>query len=107
ALDIFQALSIPEDRVVLVFNELFPRLGLSRKHAETSLNLTMMGLPYGGAKLVDSINLGDPIIQSDPGNPFCAAIRELAAEVSHPGGKPKENEKSGKLFGGMRRLVKA
>jgi pilus assembly protein CpaE len=107
AMDIFQALSIPDDRVVLVFNELFPKMGLSRKHAETSMNLTMTPLPYGGSRLLDSINLGDPIVHSDPGNPFSQAIEALAAEVSHPGGEVKNHEKSGGLFGGMRKLVKA
>ena len=107
AMDIFQALSIPEERVILVFNELFPKMGLSRKHAETSMNITTMPLPYAGAKLLDSINLGDPIVQADPSNPFSMAIRDIAAAVSHPDGQLKPDDKAAGLFGGVRRLVRS
>jgi pilus assembly protein CpaE len=106
ALDIFGALSIPDEKVVLVFNEIFPKMGLSRKHAETSMNVTMMPLPYGGAKLVDSINLGNPIVLSDPEGPFSEAIGEIAVKVSHPDGELRP-KKTGALFSKMRKRLGA
>jgi len=107
ALDIFQALSIPDDRVIMVFNEIFPKMGLSRKHAETSMSVSTMPLPYGGAKLLDSINLGDPIVQSDPGGAFAQAIDAIATAVSHPGGEAKGKARSGDLFSRMRSRIKS
>lgn len=107
ALDIFQALNIPEGRVVLVFNEVFPKMGLSRKHAETSMNVTVLELPFGGAKLIDSINLGTPICVSTPDNPFAVAIDELAREVSYGDGPVQRRDKPADLFSRMKKRLTA
>lgn len=106
ALDIFQALSIPEDRVVPVFNEVVPKAGLSRKHVENSLHLPMKSIPPGGSKVMDSINLGTPLVMSDVDNPVSQAIENLAFELSRPESKSKPREKPSDLLSKVRKRLK-
>ncbi|HEV3310883.1 MAG TPA: response regulator [Chloroflexota bacterium] len=103
ALDIFQALSIPDDRIILVFNELFPKVGLSRKHIESSLHLPAHQIPFGGARLLDSVNLGSPIVSSNPENPFSQAIEELAIRISGRDASARMPNGSGDLLTKMRK----
>ena len=102
ALDIFQALNIQDDKVTMVFNELFPKAGLSRKHAETSLHLPTHFLPFGGPKLLDSVNLGAPIVMSDPDGAFSQAVQQLAISVSRPDSEVQVPAKSGDLLSKVR-----
>lgn len=106
ALDIFQALSIADDKVVLVFNELFPKMGLPRKSAESSLHVETRPVPFGGAKLLDSINLGTPIMMSEPSSPFSQAIEKLALEFATPATGAATRPEAD-LFSKMRRRLRA
>jgi pilus assembly protein CpaE len=107
ALDIFQALSISDEGVILVFNELFPKAGLSRKNVETSLHATTKAMPFGGGKLLDSVNLGAPIVTADPDHQFSQAIENLAFELSRPDAVDGVPTKQADLLSKVRRRLRA
>lgn len=107
ALDIFQALAISDDKVVLVFNEMFQRAGLPRKSVETSLHASTKFIPFGGATLLDSINLGTPITLAEPDHQVSQAIENLAFELSRPDAADAPKARQNDLLSKVRRRIKA
>ena len=106
ALDIFRALSIQDERVIPVLNEVFPKVGLSRKHVEAGLHRFVTPVPSGGGKMMDSINRGTPLVMVDPDLPVSRAIEDLAFAVSRPESKSKQRPKPSELLLKVRKRVK-
>src|SRR5579884_818405 len=105
-LDIFAALNISEDRVVPVLNELIPKVGLSRKHVESSIHMPVTPIPFGGGKVTDSVNLGAPIALTEPDSPFSHAIQALAYELSRPESKTKQQPQQSDLLSKVRKRLR-
>lgn len=105
SLDIFQALSISDQKVIPVFNELFPKSGLSRKNVESTLHVTLTPLPNGGAKVMDSINLGTPLVSTEPDFPLSVAIENLAFQLSRSESKITDRPKSPDLLVKVRKRL--
>jgi pilus assembly protein CpaE len=106
ALDIFRALSIQDDRVIPILNEIVPKIGLSRKHVEAGLHRFVTPLPSGGGKMMDSINRGTPLVMAEPDLPVAKAIEDLAFAVSRPESKAKQRPKPSELLIKVRKRVK-
>ena len=106
ALDIFRALSIQDERVIPVLNEIVPKVGLSRKHVESGLHRFVTPLPSGGGKMMDSINRGTPLVMAEPDLPISKAIEDLAYAVSRPESKAKQRPKPSELLLKVRKRVK-
>lgn len=106
ALDIFRALSIQDDRVIPILNEIVPKVGLSRKHVEAGLHRFVTPVPSGGGKVMDSINRGTPLVMADPDLPVAKAIEDLAFAVSRPESKTKQRAKPSELLVKVRKRVK-
>jgi MinD-like ATPase involved in chromosome partitioning or flagellar assembly len=106
ALDILRALSIQDDRVIPILNEVVPKVGLSRKHVEAGLHRFITPVPSGGGKMMDSINRGTPLVMADPDLPVAKAIEDLAFAVSRPESKTKQRPKPSDLLVKVRKRVK-
>lgn len=106
AMDIFQALSISNEKVLPIFNEVVPKGGLPRKNVESTLHAELRAIPWGGSKVIDSINLGTPLVMTDPDSPVSEAIEDLALHLSREESKAKGRQKGPDLMLKFRKRLK-
>jgi pilus assembly protein CpaE len=83
ALEAYYDLNYDMEKIKLVMNAIFPRHGLSREKIEQALGVPItMGIPFIADKFVQAINLGQPMILSEPVHPFSALIEDYAFYLS-------------------------
>ncbi len=86
ALDTYHKLNYPEERIQLVLNWTFQKHGLSRKAIENALHVPVtMVLPFAPERFVSSINLGRPLVFTQPEDPVTALIEDYAFRLSKEG----------------------
>lgn len=83
AMETFQMLNYPLERVKLLLNWTFERRGLARKAIEKTLKREIdVVIPYASEPLVKSINLGVPAVMDDTNPPLVAIFENLAYLLS-------------------------
>ncbi len=94
ALEVFETLEYPLNRIRLILNWVFERHGLSVPDIETGLNRDIKSvIPFSSDDFVRAINFGSPPVLQEPESPLGAIFEDLAFWVSqneHKKQRPKE-----------------
>lgn len=84
ALKVFDRLGYPKAKVHVVVNRWTKNIDVELKKVEAHLDEQLIGLvPNDYKKVMDSINLGRPIVHTDPSSKITAEIKRIAALVSN------------------------
>jgi pilus assembly protein CpaE len=83
ALDTYDKLGYPREKIRLVLNATFPRAGLPRDKIEKALGMAaLITIPYVEDEFVEAINLGRPLIFHKPQAPVSGLLEDLAFFLS-------------------------
>lgn len=83
ALDTYDKLDYPKERIKFVLNAIFPHSNLSKEKLESALGMTaFVTIPYTRDVFVEAINLGQPVITHSAGTPISNLLEDLAFHVS-------------------------
>lgn len=83
ALDTYQKLNYPDERIKLVLNATFPRLGLQHEKIAAALGVPIsIIIPYTQDLFVEAINIGKPVIASKPQDPISTLLEDYAFHIS-------------------------
>jgi pilus assembly protein CpaE len=83
ALEIFDRLGYPRKKVRIVVNRWSKQIDLDLRQVEKFLGEPCVGfVPSDYQTAVSSINLGTPLVQSEPGSKIALEIRRIAQEIS-------------------------
>jgi pilus assembly protein CpaE len=83
AIEVFNNLGYPRDKVTLVLNWIFERRGLARKDIESVLRQPVkLVLPFSSETFVSAINLGNPPVLSSPTSPIGCLFEDFAFSLS-------------------------
>jgi pilus assembly protein CpaE len=101
ALKVFERLDYHRDKVHVVVNRWSKHIDVQLQKVEAHLGEQLIGfVPNDYRKVMDSINLGRPLVQSDPSSKITAEIKRIAALVSGNGHSPSAPPRR-KLLGTM------
>ena len=93
ALDTYDKIGYPREKVKLVLNATFPRAGLPKDKIETALGMTAVAtIPYVQDLFVEAINLGRPPVFHKPQEPVSSLLEDFAfflSRDSHKKTKPQ------------------
>jgi pilus assembly protein CpaE len=93
ALDTYEKLGYPKQKIKLLLNSTFPQSGLPRDKIESALGMPAMAvMPYFPNVFVEAINRGQPVIFDKPKEPAAAFLEDLAFFMSkdaHKKAKPE------------------
>ncbi len=82
ALKIFDSLSIPPDRVVLLLNKSDAHSEFNKESVEANLRFPIAGqIPNDPKLVINSINRGNPFVTTHPESEISQRIRELVAKL--------------------------
>ena len=83
ALKIFDRIGYPRKKVHVVVNRHSKQVDVELQKVELHLGERLIGfVPNDYKKVMDSINLGQPLVQSDPSSRIAVEIKRLAAHIS-------------------------
>jgi len=98
ALEIFDRLGYPRKKVKIVVNRWSKQIELDLRQVEKFLGEPVIGyVPSDYQTTVNSINLGTPLVQSDPNSKIALEIRRIAGQISM-GTEPIELPKQRRPF---------
>jgi pilus assembly protein CpaE len=101
ALKVFERLDYGRDKIHVVVNRWSKGIDVQLQKVEAHLGEQLIGfVPNDYRKVMDSINLGRPLVQADPSSKITAEIKRIAALVSGNGHAPSGPTRK-KLFGTM------
>jgi len=101
ALRVFDRLDYPRDKVHVVVNRWSKHIDVQLQKVEAHLGEKLIGfVPNDYRKVMDSINLGNPLVKADPSSKITAEIKRIAALVSGNNHSPSEPTRK-KLLGTM------
>ena len=101
ALKVFERLDYGRDKVHVVVNRWSKQIDVQLQKVEAHLGEQLIGfVPNDYRKVMDSINLGRPLVQADPSSKITAEIKRIAALVSGNGHSPAAPPRK-KLLGTM------
>ena len=117
ALAIFDRLGYPRHKVRIVVNRWSKQIDLDLRQVERYLSERVMGFVTSDYRaVVNSINLGQPLVEAEPASRIAGEIRQIAASIAAGGGgahaaalatSPEaEAERRGLLAGLFRRQAK-
>jgi len=87
ALKVFNRLGYPRTRIHVVVNRWSKNIDVQLHKVEAHLDEQMIGLiPNDYRKVIDSINLGTPLVESEPSSKISAEIKRIAGSVLGEGG---------------------
>ena len=93
ALDTYEKLGYPKDKIKFVLNAIFPHSNLSKEKIEPALGMTTFAtIPYVQDVFVNAINLGQPLLFDKPDLPVSGLLEDLAFHLSkdeHKKAKPE------------------
>jgi len=93
ALDTYQKLNYPAERIKLVLNATFPRLGLQHEKIAAALGVPIsIIIPYTQDLFVEAINTGKPVILNKPHEPISSLLEDFAFHISKPAQKKSKPE---------------
>jgi len=94
ALDTYDKLDYPKDKIKFVLNAVFPQSNLSKEKLEAALGMTaFVTIPYTRDVLVEAINLGQPVVAHKPDLAISNLFEDMAFHVSkdaHRKSKPED-----------------
>jgi pilus assembly protein CpaE len=103
ALKVFDRLDYPRRKVHVVVNRWSKNIDVQLQKVETHLGEQLIGfVPNDYRKVMDSINLGRPLVQADPSSKITAEIKRIAALVGgngHPTSTLPRKNLLGSMFG--------
>lgn len=83
ALKVFERLGYPRGKIHVLVNRWSKNIDVELKKVESHLDEQLIGLvPNDYRKVMESINLGRPLVQTDPTSKLTLEIRRIAALVS-------------------------
>ena len=83
ALKVFERLGYPRTKVHVVVNRWSKNIDVELKKVESHLDEQLIGfVPNDYRKVMESINLGRPLVQTDPASKLTIEIKRIAALVS-------------------------
>ncbi|MEP6743316.1 MAG: AAA family ATPase [bacterium] len=86
ALKVFERLDYPRDKIHVVVNRWSKHIDVQLQKVEAHLGEQLIGfVPNDYRKVMESINLGHPLVQADPSSKITAEIKRIAALVSGNG----------------------
>ena len=92
ALDTYEKLGYPKEKIRFILNAIFPHSNLSRDKLETALGMTAFAtIPYTRDVFVEAINFGQPPVLHRPDLPISNVLEDFAFHVSkdaHKKSKP-------------------
>ena len=101
AIKVFNRLGYARTKVHVVVNRWSKNIDVQLEKVEAHLDEQMIGLiPNDYRKVMQSINLGQPLVESDPSSKITAEIKRIAALVSGGGDTSSTQARKG-LFRGM------
>jgi len=84
ALQIFDRLGYPRHKIHIVVNRFSKQIDLDLRQVERYLGERVMGYVQSDYKTaVNSINLGQPLVTSEPASRIATELRQIAARFSH------------------------
>jgi pilus assembly protein CpaE len=93
ALDTYEKLDYPKEKIKFVLNAIFPHSNLSKDKLEAALGMTaFVTIPYTRDVFVEAINLGQPVVTYYVGTPISNLLEDFAFHVSkdvHRKAKPE------------------
>ena len=101
ALKVFDRLDYHRDKVHVVVNRWSKNIDVQLQKVEAHLGEQLIGfVPNDYRKVMDSINLGRPLVQTDPSSKLTVEIKRIAAFVSDHGKTPSAppKKKLGTIF---------
>lgn len=76
-LRVLKTMSVPDEKVLLVLNQVSPRAGLSGTAIEKALGRPLsVGVPYDDAQS-QALGQGAPLVTSQPDSPLASSVRQL------------------------------
>jgi pilus assembly protein CpaE len=101
ALKVFDRLDYPRRKIHVVVNRWSKNIDVQLHKVESHLGEQLIGfVPNDYKKVMDSINLGQPLVLADPSSKITVEIKRIAALVS-PNGVPSSSLPRKKILGGM------
>ena len=83
AIKVFNRLSYPKTKVHVVVNRWSKNIDVQLEKVEAHLDERILGLiPNDYRKVIESINLGQPLVESEPASKITLEIKRIAAMVS-------------------------
>jgi pilus assembly protein CpaE len=101
ALKVFERLDYQRDKVHVVVNRWSKGIDVQLQKVEAHLGERLIGfVPNDYRKVMDSINLGNPLVRADPSSKITAEIKRIAGLVSGNGHAPAAppRKKFGAIF---------
>jgi pilus assembly protein CpaE len=93
ALDTYNKLGYPIERIKLVINSTFPKFGLPKDKIEAALSLpVMVTIPYTPDAFVLAINVGQPLVFEKPNEPVSGLLEDFAFHISKDMDKKTKQE---------------
>jgi pilus assembly protein CpaE len=100
AIKVFNRLSYPKTKVHVVVNRWSKNIDVQLQKVEAHLDEQILGLiPNDYRKVMDSINLGQPLVESEPTSKITLEIKRIAALVSGDVDKSSTQPRKGLLRG--------
>jgi pilus assembly protein CpaE len=102
ALKVFERLDYPRDKVHVVVNRWSKGIDVQLQKVEAHLGEQLIGfVPNDYRKVMESINLGRPLVQAEPSSKITTEIKRIASLVSGNGLSPAAppRKKFGTIFG--------
>jgi pilus assembly protein CpaE len=98
ALKVFERLGYPRSRIRVVVNRWSKNIDVQLEKVEAHLDERLIGLvPNDYAKVMNSINLGRPLVQSDPASKITVEIKRIAGLVENSNGPVPPQQRRGFL----------
>jgi pilus assembly protein CpaE len=93
ARDTYVKLGYPEQKIKLILNATFPRLGLPRDKIESALSMSAFAtIPYVQDTFIEALNYGRPPVYHKPLEPISALLEDLAFFLSKDARKKTKPE---------------
>jgi pilus assembly protein CpaE len=93
ALDTYDKLGYPKEKIKLLLNATFPRSGLPKDKIEAAVGMSALAvMPYYPDVFVEAINRGQPIVFEKPKEPATAFLEDLAFFMSKDAHKKMKPE---------------
>ncbi|HJX81062.1 MAG TPA: hypothetical protein VJ248_03425, partial [Candidatus Udaeobacter sp.] len=93
AVDTYEKLGYPKDKIKFVLNAPFPHSSLTREKIELGLGISALTtIPYVQDVFVEAINLGQPQVSKRPNDPVSGLLEDFAFHLSkdtHRKNKPE------------------
>src|SRR5215212_9911902 len=102
ALEIFDRLGYPRKKVRIVVNRWSKQIDLELRQVEKYLGEPVAGfIPSDYQTAVTSINLGQPLVQSEPSSKIAVEIRRITAGITGQAPHMEEQPQRRRIFGGL------